>query len=221
MTEDVRTGDTCDTCDEMPRLGSVRRRVEQVWKRARVNAFAHREAANQHKMNATWYFKAQVGCGLGAQVALISAYMANAADCDWLYTILAVLAVLSSAFGLAFGILQNYFGHEREHVSHRHNQQSYLYIAQRAREVAWPGIDYGKAKGIMEDLERDFQVLKARGPEPENENFDAANVLFGKLQEEDKVGKMQSFSGSDGVSVPGLSETATTRPSDTDAGPVG
>lgn len=176
MTGDVRTG---DTCDEAPGLASVRRRVEQVWKRARVNAFAHRDAANQHKRSATRYCGAQVWCGLGAQVALISAYMANAAERDYLYTILAVLAVLSSAFGLAFGILQNYFDHEREHVSHRHNQQSYLYIAQRAREVAWPDIDYGKAKGIMEDLERDFQVLKARGPEPENENFGISSNTCG------------------------------------------
>ena len=193
--DDLRGGEG-GTGGDSPSLVSVQRRVEQVWRRARVNAFAHREAANQHQRRAAEYFTRQVGCGIAALVLLISAYMANAADCGYVYTALAILAVVSSAVGLGMSILQNYYGYEREHVAHSHNQHSYLYIAQRAREVAWPDINYGKAKGIMEDLERDFQVLKARGPEPENENFDAANRLFERLQG-GNVGRMQSFSGSD------------------------
>lgn len=179
-------------------LSEAQKHVSKVWKRARSNAFAHRAAAEFYKKKAEQFFNYQVVFGILAILFVLLVYVVTSTKSlkfdhtEVLAVILTFLSVLSSVLGLYFSIRQNYSGFERLHQNHNHNQHSYLYLAQRAREVEFPEINAVRAEAILEDLERDFQVLKARGQEPNNEHFTEGNALLYAIKEKPE-GELQSF----------------------------
>lgn len=179
-------------------LSEVQKHVAKVWKRARSNAFAHRAAAEYYKRKAERYFNAQIIFGIFAILFVLLVFVATSTEIlrfDYTELVAVGLTFLSVSFsviGLYFSIRQNYSGYERLHQNHNHNQHSYLYLAQRAREVAFPEISADRAEAILEDLERDFQMLKARGQEPSDKDFHAGNKLLYEIKTMPE-GELQSY----------------------------
>jgi|GEM_PF-2857969 len=184
---------------------SVQKKIAQIWKRARSNAFAHRCAADEYRGLAVKHFKWQVRAGILGILFVLAAYISTTltpvdisvdSSSNWIQEFgplcFTILSVISAALGLYIGIIQNYNGYEKLAMEHNHNHHSYLYIAQRAREVEWPDIDLDKAIAVLEDLERDFQVLKVRGQEPSDSHFNKGNDILYRIASK-KESEMQSF----------------------------
>ena len=194
-----KTGESCPpTSVASPSLEQVQEHVAKVWKRARSNAFAHRAAAEIYKRKAEEFFNYQVTFGIIAIIFVLLVYAVTSTQSidiphtELIAMALTFLSVLSSVLGLYFSIRQNYSGYERLHQVHNHNQHSFLYLSQRAREVSFPEIDVDRAVAILEDLERDFQMLKARGQEPSEEHWRIGNNLLYGIREKPE-GELQSF----------------------------
>jgi hypothetical protein len=194
-------------------LEKVQEQVEKVWKRARSNAFAHRAAAESYLDKANRLFRLSVRSGLLSIIFVILVYIFSptgnvdatvstflpvgytvilSAASDILPAIFTIASVIASIMSLYWGISQNYYGYERLHQQHDHNQHSYLLIAQRAREVAFPEISLSRAVAILEDLERDFQTLKVRGKEPSEEHWRIGNDILYAIKAKPE-GELQSF----------------------------
>lgn len=163
---------------------AVQEHVAQIWDRARSNAFAHRYAAESYRRRATFLFVLQVIFGILGILFVLGVYIVSsnerfAINDSQIDAILLTLAsVASSIISLFLGIVQNYLGYEKLDQLHDHNQHSFLYIAQRAREVRFPEISEERSLEILQDLERDFQVLKARGKEPSDRHFRRGDKLL-------------------------------------------
>ncbi len=180
---------------------SVQKKVMQIWLRARTNAFAHRVASDEYKQKAERYFRRQVISGIFGILFVLAAYISSNIITQYTFLvhfqlplIFTIASVLCAAYSLFESIIQNYEGYEVLFQIHNHNQHSYLYLAQRAREIEWPDINQEKAIAILEDLERDFQVLKVRGHEPSDYQFRLANKLISELRA-GGISEMQSFGG--------------------------
>lgn len=182
-------------------LEKVQEQVEKVWKRARSNAFAHRAAAESYLGKANSLFRKSVLAGLASIIFVILVYIVSSpsiASPSWAAflsaasVIFTLASVLASVMSLYWGISQSYYGFERLHQQHDHNQHSYLLIAQRAREVAFPEISLTRAVAVLEDLERDFQVLKVRGKEPSEEHWRVGNDILYAIKDKPE-GELQSF----------------------------
>jgi hypothetical protein len=188
------------------KLTHIRDQVKQIWERARSNAFAHREAAEEYAQEAAELFVRQLYSGMLSVFSIILLYITLPTDSGgvevpviWTKVLSGILTLTSvglSIYSLMEGIKQNYRGYEKLQVLHDHNQHSYLSIAQRAREVRFFGIDEDRAMSILEDLERDFQLLKVRGIEPANRHFLAGDALLAKLKSGPES-ERQSFDGDD------------------------
>lgn len=188
-----------ETTKDNSQLKAVQDTVKKIWLRARSNAFAHREAAEEYKKLSSEYFRRQVFAGIGAILLVLLAYISSTFEKTWvtafqLPLIFTIGSVFSAAFSLYQTIMQNYFGYEILYKTHDLNQHSYLYLSQRAREVQWPDIGLEKAIATLEDLERDFQTLKVRGSEPSNEHFNRGNGVLMRLRKGAEH-EMQSFEG--------------------------
>lgn len=177
---------------------AVQEHVAQIWDRARSNAFAHRYAAESYRRRAATFFVLQVVFGISGVLFVLGVYIVSSSemlvyfDRELDVIILTFLSVVFSITSLFFSIIQNYLGYEKLEQLHDHNQHSFLSIAQRAREVRFPEIGKGRSLEILQDLERDFQILKARGKEPSNKHFQRGDELLTKV----KTGpsrKRQSF----------------------------
>ena len=221
-------------------LVRVQNKVHGIWLRARSNAFAHREAADEYRLKNSNYFLYQVIFGILSIILVLLAYVSSSGEIKRLFflfeflfslfeflfslfkllfflhlpkslfylkslfsldefeaslpLIFTLFSVFTGSASLFKGIMQNHYEYGLKYMIHDHNQHSYLFIAQRAREVEWPGINTTKAIAILEDLERDFQVLKVRGPEPNDNQFRKANKLLERLRK-GKEQEMQSFGG--------------------------
>jgi hypothetical protein len=93
-------------------------------------------------------------------------------------------------------------------AEHKFYVGSYQYIAQRAREAKWPDKPYEEIVGLLKDLERDFQLMKARGTEPTDDIFEKANAVFDKIGRNSVANSAQSFRGESPVDEGGPSGSA-------------
>ena len=175
--------------DSEASLKIVQEHALQIWKRARTNAFAHRNASERYKNSSSKWFFAQIAFSVMSIFSVLLLYviagdhqsfttlLGSFIETGLAQPLLTLISVLSSLLALVTSVIQNHGGYDRLHMSHNHNHHSYLYLAQRAREVFFPGISIERAMSILEDLERDFQTLKVRGQEPSDVDFDASHKV--------------------------------------------
>lgn len=167
---------------------AVQEHVAQIWDRARSNAFAHRVAAESYRFWATLYFVLQVVFGIFGVLLVLGVYIVSASEKLHYFgegldeIILTFASVVFSISSLFFSIIQNYMGFEKLEQLHDHNQHSFLFIAQRAREVRFPEIGKARSLEILQDLERDFQALKARGKEPSDKHFTKGDKILDEVK---------------------------------------
>lgn len=199
----------------------ARLQIHQIWDRARSNAFAHRCASERYRARARTQFVWSLVLGLLGILSVLFAFVATSykftfcgpmdwfaqgMECGTVFSlILSILSVLFSSVGLGIGILQNYEQNEVKAEAHNNNQHWFLYIAQRAREPRWPGLSSARTIEILNDLERDFQILKARGQEPEDQDFKAGDKLLDEIKNS-PAHVRQSYQGSSTVSNTGADD---------------
>lgn len=175
---------------EPDNLARIQDHVSDIWARARTNAFAHREAAAEYAKKSKELTVRQLWLGLGSlfSIILLSVILqANGSDATLsslavtiLGAILTTTSVCFSMGGLFVGAYQGIQKYETLQALHDFKHHSYLNICQRTREVTFFGVSEEKAMAILEDLERDFQSLKIRSPEPEDTHFEIGDELFEK-----------------------------------------
>lgn len=199
--------------------------IEEIWRRARINAFAHKFAHESAERKAFWMRIAQTSCSLLSILAIIGVYLLSSNDGNISFLFQssadpnvagqaaqtsgasharALLALIFTAASIVFtfmalflDIIALHLGHAVVAAEHRSLLGSYQYIAQRAREAKWPDRPYEELVELLRDLERDFQLLKARGTEPGDTVFRMANELFDQIRRDPVSSLAQSFPQAD------------------------
>jgi hypothetical protein len=183
---------------------------DKIWRRARINAFAHKLAAADHTKWGAVFFVAELLCVLLSIIAIVGVYLLSSPDshiAEIFFTStedgekwrkgaalwLTIVSIMLTFTGLFLGILANYFKWDVKAAEHKFLLGSYQYIAQRAREANWPDKPVEETVELLQDLERDFSLLKARGPEPSDSVFERANKLFEKVNGDPVSRTAQSF----------------------------
>lgn len=186
---------------------SARRVIENIWKRSRINAFAHKIAAESHSKKATWLFTSGLISSVLSILFVILVYLFNSSDMEAAQKLTTSLGIdqqiatlffaLCSIIFTLISVVLNVIGNTRKFevksTEHSFFCNSYQYIAQRAREANWPDKPYEEILELLKDLERDFQLLKARGIEPSDSHFDKATNIFKKIRSDEETKSAQSF----------------------------
>ncbi|MEW6289031.1 MAG: DUF4064 domain-containing protein [Thermodesulfobacteriota bacterium] len=180
--------------------------IKNIWHRARTNAYAHKFAAEHYSKFGRRYFIAGLICSILSILCVILVYLLNSNDgqaAKYLASggidsgILALIFVLSSIVLALASIICEVIGNSEKYdiyaAEHRFLNNSYLYIAQRAREANWPDMPYSDVVELLKDLERDFQLLKVRGRDPEDRFFRNAIDLLLEIKNNENMHKSQSF----------------------------
>lgn len=104
-----------------------------------------------------------------------------------------LLSVFCSIAALFCSILNSYFKNDVNESNHLFALGSYQLIAQKARMIRWPDMDYQEMVRVVKGLEENFQLLKARGREPTDSEFNAGHKLFRKISQDEVSSSAQSF----------------------------
>jgi hypothetical protein len=188
---------------------NARDRIANIWKRARINAFAHKLRHEQLSRRAILFFTGELVSSMLSVLFVILVYIFNSSNGEASqkiakyigidYGITALLcALISIVFALVSTVLSVIENVQKSSVAaaeHKALCGSYQYIAQRAREADWPDLASDLLVELLRDLERDFQLLKARGTEPSDKCFDQALKIFKKVRNDEDTKSAQSFDG--------------------------
>ena len=176
---------------------SARAVIEQLWYRARINAFAHRAAAQQASKNAAGYFRREILAALGAILGIILVYLFSTLPKEdgmsgWILPT-TLGSIICTLYSLYEAVMANYQKFDVMAARHEHLLNSYQFIAQRARGVKWSELPEQEVIGLLIDLERDFALLKATGTEPRDDHFDIAHSIVRKIRQDNDIRIAQSF----------------------------
>jgi hypothetical protein len=177
---------------------SARAVIEQIWYRARINAYAHREAFQEASQKSHLFFSVEIISALVSILAVILVYVVSGDPTYFIYhkvlsIIFTLLSVLATLVSLYMSVMANYLKLDVKAANHEQLVNRYQYIAQRAREIKWPDLPPEDVIGLLKDLERDFQLLKATGNEPHDRHFDNAHAIARKIRGDKDVQIAQSF----------------------------
>lgn len=164
--------------------------ISDVWKRARINAYAHRAAADRFEKWGVVFFSAQILAALLSVIFVIQVNLSESQDCRNLFTILSAVAAIAAIF---FCVTSAYCKFDLRSQEHNFLLGSFQHIAQRAREAKWPDKPYDEMLELLRDMERDFQILKARGIEPRDKDFQHSHKVMKSVAEDPKISGTQSF----------------------------
>lgn len=170
----------------------LRRLVYQIHIRARNNAFAHRQAANETEKQGDLWTNINIGSTCCAGILSTLALISNQQKWDHVdigFTILSVIASGIALFTQSILLAKKFDAKVQEH---KNFQGSFNYISQRAREVERL-LDLDRIHSLIDDLERDFAILKARAPEPEDKHFDQAAEIQSKRNSDRRISGALSF----------------------------
>jgi len=175
--------------------------VENIWRRSRHNAFAHKCAAERSERCSTMLFVLEIFFSLSSICFIVLTYMLLATDNTIFETVnpkqisfySTLASVICALGGMFFSVLNNYMKNDVKNAEHRSALGLYQLIAQKARVVRWPDMPYEEMVRVLKGLEESFQLLKARGREPNDKDFDKALKIFGKIVADPESKLAQSF----------------------------
>lgn len=180
---------------------SASRQIENIWYRARINAFAHRFRMEYLSKKDTINYTLNILFTLLSILFTIILYIVliNTSKEEmnvngtWAAVIITLLSIIFTFLGLYFTIMASHKRFAILCAEHKFLLNSYQYIAQRAREAKWPEKPKDEVIELLRDLERDFSLLKARGSEPTNDDFVKAGLLMKKIQDNPTENIAQSY----------------------------
>lgn len=168
----------------------LKKEIEKIWKRARINSFAHRSANELYYKKESNYYVISISTSLASILFII---LSNIQDFKCISTYLSLISIIFGFWSLYITIISNHHRYGIRSEEHKHTQNSYLYIAQRTRLSKKPYISKEELLNLYEDLERDFSLIKVRGNEPTDEQFEEAHKLFKKRDQDPTSLEAQSF----------------------------
>lgn len=188
---------------------AARNVIISIWHRARINAFAHKLASEIFAAKAKRMFLIGLVCAILSILFVILVYLMNNSSTDGraaqkltallgfdheitalLFTLFSIITALAS---IVLTVLASTGRYDILATEHSFFNNSYQYIAQRAREVNWPNKPDVEILELLKDLERDFQILKVRGRDPDDSCYEKANELFKKIRNDKDTQATQSF----------------------------
>ena len=168
--------------------GNIKEVIEQLWYRARINSLAHKESMYYFGRRDTVWYIISISTSLLSILFIICGYIYKADNV--LYTILSILFAFFSFFSTVFSNHKRYGFITEEH---KYLMNSYLYISQRSREAKLNTKTKEELEILLDDLQRDFSLLKVRGLEPSDEHFDKAHKIVNKVKKDPISSIAQSF----------------------------
>lgn len=181
---------------------NIKKICGNIWRRARHNAFAHKIAHSRYEKKSTMLFIFEILCSLISICFIIITYMilssgklpgilGSMKDEISFYTTL--LSVIFALVGVFFSVLISHLKVDVRAEEHKSALGSYQLIAQKARMVHWPDMDYDEMVRIHRNLEENFQLLKARGREPSDQDFKKGADIFSDISNNPEESTLQSF----------------------------
>lgn len=199
-------GKSVDEVDDGNQRSNAADIITEIWRRARINAFAHKFAFDEAMDRSLTNRRLILRNSLCSILAVIGVYLVSlngpALGISPRYGAIVglILTALSIIFNLRALYLDVISSEENLRVAaaeHEFLLGSYQYIAQRAREAKWPDRPLEELVSLLRDLERDFQLLKARGKEPHDRHFRSAHAVFRDVRSDPVSRSAQSFSPTD------------------------
>jgi hypothetical protein len=176
---------------------SAREVIEQLWYRARINALAHKVAAERATSSATWSFRRELSASLGAILSVMLVYFfSTLPQSEGVSRFIFPFTLASIVFTLVAlyqGVMSHYRKLDVEAARHEQLLNSFQYLGQRAREVKWLERPSEDIVALLIDLERDFALLKATGKEPSDADFVEAHKIVRKIILDPNTRLAQSF----------------------------
>ncbi|MBK8209259.1 MAG: hypothetical protein IPK78_04155 [Rhodospirillales bacterium] len=107
-----------------------------------------------------------------------------------LFTVASIVATLIAVY---LSVMNNYYKFDVHAEEHKFLLGSYQHIAQKARVVDWPDMGDDDLVYTLRSLEESFQLLKARGTEPDDIDFKEAHRIRSEIRGEPDARIAQSF----------------------------
>ena len=216
MTDEIQSDD----------VDSAKAVIAQIWQRARINAFAHRNAEERLKRKAQELLMSEVALALLSILFIIVVGLVSSNEEPHVskgqvlgFTIASVVCALGA---LLCTVINASFKFEAEAEFHAHLQARYQYIAQRSRQVKWTGRPPETVCNLLRELETEFSLLKVVGKEPRDVDFIEATRIFVSVQSDPDTSVAQSFIvGAPEEMARHVGEPRTDRGSDPDRPPAG
>ncbi|MDR0681146.1 MAG: hypothetical protein LBG15_04750 [Dysgonamonadaceae bacterium] len=174
--------------DEIKKLQEL---IGKVWMRARINAFAHREAMNNSRFRESLWYVITISTSLLSMLFMTLSYINNNQSTVSLFFLL--LSIIFAFCSLFATIFSNHMRYSITFEEHKFTQNSYMLLAQRTRVAKNPTISKEKLNELYNDLERDFSDIKARGIEPQDKHFKIANKIFQERKDDNISSEALSF----------------------------
>lgn len=165
--------------------------IEQLWYRAKLNSLAHKVSMYYFEEKDSNYYRLSILSSLASILCIILGYIFN--KCPFLNISFTILSVFSAFYSLFYTIFGNHKRYGFITEEHKYLMNSYLYIAQRSREAKLSTKSNDELEILLDDLQRDFSLLKVRGLEPSNEHFKEAHKIYVEMKEDPISSKAQSF----------------------------
>ena len=182
--------------------------IPKFWKRARVNALAHRIVMNRTHLFDSLCYLGTIITSLLSIFCIILAYIAI--DINSSNPPPAIMKILQAVFqisaldytlcsiifafiSLTITIFNNHMQYGIVSEQHKFTHNSYVHLALMAREAKHPDIDENKLIALYDLLEKTFVTVKVRGIEPQDKHFDEAHILFKKIEGGEVSSNIQSF----------------------------
>jgi len=162
----------------------LKKLIAELWERARINAFAHREAMNKSRKRESIWYIITISSSLLSILFMNLSYINNLNNSDNLPFVFLILSVIFAFVSLFATIFSNHMRYGITSEQHKFILNSYMHIAQRTRLAKKPNISTEKLLGFYDDLERDFADIKARGIEPQDKQFEKAEKIHEKRKQE-------------------------------------
>jgi hypothetical protein len=186
---------------EDEKRAQIRAIVGNIWERARINAFAHKLAAEQAKQKSTILFVSAFVCSLLSVTFVILVYMISSAPSIFgadqsnalLPFLFTLLSIIFTILALGASVLSSHFKYDVAAAEHIYFLGSFQFIAQKARAVKWPDMPYENCERLLIGLEESFQLLKSRGVEPSDKLYNRAHEILEKIHSDANLDGVQSF----------------------------
>lgn len=174
-------------------IAETRRVVKEIYRRARDNAFAHRAAANEAHRSSSFWTMLNVASTVVAGLLTTLTFIAGQQKWQYFDVGFTVASVLLTGLAVGIQCFLLFKKLDAKETVHHYFQGSFQYISQRAREADRPGASLEQVHTLIDDLERDFALLKARAPEPEDRHFVIAAEIQQKRRTDEKYSGALSF----------------------------
>lgn len=161
-------------------------KAENIWTRARHNAFAHKVALKRISTRLKCIYSAQILflivpiAATGISLQQYSFQKPNQTLNLDLLIMLGIITIFSNALALGLGILVEKLQLERNCNIHKTNLSGYQLIAQKVRSIDDSILPIEDQAAIIRVIEDFFVIFKGMGDEPSDADFDKAQKMLEK-----------------------------------------